>query len=135
VTTIAEVRQNLADIAETIDGWVGSKYVGDSVDTRTIKVFRPEFDPRMVFGQGKTQLTFRCVAYTKRIDSSASEEAIDALAELSGDGSFIVAVQTSTNWDVTVDYASVTLVGETSLTVSGDGIEYLSCPFEVEVVW
>ena len=135
MTTIAEVRQNLADIAGTIDGWVGSKYVGDSVDTRTIKVFRPEFDPRVVFGGSKTQLTFRCVAYTKRIDSTASEEAIDALGELSGDGSFIVAVQTSTNWDVTIDYAVVTNVGETALTVSGDGVEYLACPFEVEVVW
>jgi hypothetical protein len=135
VTTIAEVRQNLADIAETIDGWVGSKYVGDSVDTRTIKVFRPEFDPRVVFGGSKMQLTFRCVAYTKRIDSSASEEAIDALAELSGAGSFIVAVQDSTNWNVTVDYAVVTLVGEVGVTVAGDGVEYLACPFDVEVVW
>ena len=136
MTTIAEVRQNLADIAGTIDGWVGSQYVGDSVDTRTIKVFRPEFDPRVVFGGSKMQLTFRCVAYAKRIDSSASEDALDALAELSGDGSFIAAVQTSANWDVTIDYAAVTLVGETALTIFGsDGVEYLACPFEVEVVW
>ena len=135
MTTIAEVRQNLADIAGTIYGWVGSQYVGDSVDTRTIKVFRPEFDPRVVFGGGKMQLTFRCVAYAKRADSAASELALDALAELSGSDSFIVAVGDSSNWDVTVDYAQVTSVGETALTVGNDGVEYLACPFDVEVVW
>jgi hypothetical protein len=135
VTTIADVRQNLSDIVDTLDGWVGSRYVGDAIDTRTVKVFRPEFDPRIVFGGGKMQLTFRCVAYAKRIDSTASEEALDALAELTGDGSFIAAVQTSANWSVTVDYAVVTNVGETALTAAGDGVEYLACPFDVEVVW
>ena len=135
MTTIAEVRQNLEDIAGLVDGWVGSRYVGDSVDTRTIKVFRPEFDPRVVFGGGKMQLTFRCAAYAKRIDATASEEALDALAELSGTGSFIAAVQDSTNWTVTVDYASVVLVGEVVVSTFGDGVEYLVCPFDVEVVW
>jgi hypothetical protein len=53
VTTIAEVRQNLADIADTLHGWHGSTYVGDSVVAGAIKVFRPEFDPRVVFGGGK----------------------------------------------------------------------------------
>ena len=134
--TIAEVRQNLADIADSLDGWYGRMYVGDAGDKRVIKVFRPAFDPRMVFGGGKYQMTFRCIAYAARIDSDASEQALDALAELTGDGSFIVAVQSSDNWTVTVDYASVTDVGEVGVTTFGsDGIEYLACPFEVEVVW
>jgi len=134
--TIADIRQNLADIADTLDGWYGRMYVGDAGDKRVIKVFRPAFDPRMVFGGGKYQMTFRCVAYAARVDSDASEQALDALAELSGDGSFIVAVQSSDNWSVTVDYASVTDVGEVGVTVFGsDGVEYLACPFEVEVVW
>ncbi len=135
MTTIADVRQNLADIAGLIDGWAGSLYVGDSVDSRTIKVFRPEFDPRVVFGGGTMQLTFRCAAYAKRADSAAAEQSLDALAELSGTGSFIVAVQDSDNWSVTVDYASVTSVGEVYVSTFGDGVEYLVCPFDVEVVW
>ena len=135
MTTIAEVRQNLSDIADLLDGWAGSKYVSDAVDTRTIKVFRPEFDPRVVFGGGTMQLTFRCIAYAKRLDASASEEALDALAELTGDGSFIAAVQDSDNWSATVDYAMVTNVGETAVQPWGDGVEYLVCPFDVEVVW
>ena len=135
MTTIADVRAELADIAGGIGDWSGSAYVGDSVAAGTIKVFRPEFDPRVVFGGGTVMLTFRCVAYAKRIDSAFSEEALDALAELSGDGSFIAAVADSDNWSITVDYAQVVNVGEVAVTNWGDGTEYLACPFDVEVVW
>lgn len=136
MTTIAEVRQNLSDIADTIDGWHGSRYVGDSFTKNVIKVFRPEFDPRVVFGGGKQQMVFRCAAYAPRIDSAGSEEALDALAELSGDGSFVAAVQESDNWSVTVDFAVVVNVGEVAVTApGGDGVEYLVCQFDVEVVW
>ena len=135
MTTIAEVRNELAEIAGGIGDWFGSSYVGDTVVAGTIKVFRPEFDPRVVFGGGKMMLTFRCVAYAKRIDSVFSEEALDALAEPSGDGSFIAAVADSTNWSVTVDFAQVVNVGEVAVVNWGDGTEYLACPFDVEVVW
>ena len=81
-------------------------------------------------------MTFRCAAYAKRVESATSEQALDALAELSGDGSFIAAVATSDNWSVTVDYAQVVNVGEVAVTTFGqDGAEYLVCPFDVEVVW
>lgn len=135
MTTIADVRAELATIAAGIGDWSGSSYVGDSVAAGTIKVFRPEFDPRVVFGGGKMMLTFRCVAYAKRIDSAFSEEALDALAELTGTGSFIAAVASSTNWTITVDYAQVVNVGEVAVANWGDGTEYLACPFDVEVVW
>ena len=63
------------------------------------------------------------------------ESLLDALAELSGDGSFIAAVADSTNWSITVDYAQVVNVGEVAVANWGDGTEYLACPFDVEVVW
>lgn len=135
MTTIADVRDNLATIADGIAGWHGSKYVGDAVTAPVIKVFRPAFDPRFVFNGAAVQMTFRCVAYAKRIDSAESEKALDALAELSGSGSFIAAVQDSTNWTVTVDYAVVTNVDEVQVATLGDGVEYLACSFDVEVVW
>lgn len=134
MTTIAQVRQNLSDIADLLDDWHGDLYVGDAAIAGAIKVFRPAFDPRIVFGGGKMQLTFQCVAYATRIDSDSSEESLDALAELTGDGSFIAAVQNSDNWTVTVDYAVVTQVGQTAVQPWA-GTEYLICPFDVEVVW
>lgn len=134
MTTIAEVRQNLAEICDTLDGWSGSPYVGDAVTAGTIKVFTQEFDPRFVFGSAKTAIPFQLVAYAKRIDSAASEELLDALGEQSGDGSLIAAVADSTNWSVTVDSAQVVNVGQVSLAQWGDGVEYLVRPFDVEVV-
>ena len=134
MTTIAEVRDNLAAIAGTIDGWQGSMYVGDAVTTNTIKVFRQAFDPRMVFGSAKTAIVFRCVAYAKRIESAASEASFDELAEQTGAGSFLAAVADSSNWTVTVDSAQVVEVGEVTVGSWGDGVEYLVCPFDVEVV-
>lgn len=135
MTSIAEVRANLVAIADSLDGWHGDAYVADSVNAPVIKVFRPSFDPRVVFGGGKMMLTFQCVAYAKRVDAVASETALDVLAELSGTGSFIAAVQLSSNWTVTVDYAVVSEVGQVAVAVWGDGVEYLACPFDVEVVW
>jgi hypothetical protein len=135
MTTIADVRDNLAEIANGVPGWYGSTYVGDSVAGRVIKVSRPAFDPRVVFGGSVMRLTFRCVAHAQRVDSAASEAALDELAELSGVGSFIAAVQDSDNWSTTIDYAVVTNVGEVSVVSWGDGVDYLVCPFDVEVVW
>lgn len=134
MTTIAQVRDNLSDIASTITGWQGSPYVGDAVTTGTIKVFRKPFDPRFVFGSAKAAITFQCVAYSKRIESAASEAALDALCEPSGTGSFLAAVALSTNWSVTIDSAQVVEVGEVAIQSWGDGVEYLVCPFDVEVV-
>lgn len=136
MTTIAEVRAELAEIAGTISGWRASEYVGDSITGQMIKVFRPAFDPRMVFGNAKTMCTFRCVAYAPRVDADRGEKAIDALAEQTGSGSFIAKVQDGANWSISVDYAVVTQVGETGITQFGtDTAEYLACPFDVEVVW
>ena len=136
MTTIAEVRENLSDIFDTLGGWHGSKYVGDAFSKNVVKVYRPEFDPRVVFGGLKQMMTFRCVAYAPRVDSSSSEAALDALAELTGDGSLIVAVQLSTNWSVTIDYAQVVLVSEVGVAApGGDGVEYLMTQFDVEVCW
>jgi hypothetical protein len=135
VTSLADVRRNLATIAGDISGWSGSMYVGDAVSSNFIKVFRPAFDPRVVFGGGKRQLTFRCVAYAKRVDAASSEQSLDELAEPTGDASFLAAVQESTNWTVDIDYAVVTEVGEVAVAVWTDGVEYLVCPFDIEVVW
>ena len=134
MTTIAQVRDNLADICSTLSGWQGSPYVGDAVATGTIKVFRDEYDPRFVFGLAKAVVPFQLVAYLKRIESTASETTLDELCEPTGSGSLIAAVALSTNWSVTVDSAQVVKVGKVAVVQWGDGAEYLVCPFDVEVV-
>lgn len=138
MTTIAQVRAQIATIGNAIPGWRASAYVEDAITVPMIKVSRPAFDPRLVFGQAKAAYVFKCVAYAPRVDAKRSETALDALAEPTGAGSFIAAIQTSSNWgSVTVDYAVVTQVGEVVVTTFGpnDTTEYLACPFDVEVVW
>jgi hypothetical protein len=136
MTTILDARQGLSDALSTIPGWRASPYVGDQVNPPMIKVTMPAFDPRMVFGQSKSQKTFRCYAYAPRAAAESSERLLDELAEPTGTGSLIEAVQTSGNWTADVDYAVVINVGEITVTQFGtDAAEYFVRPFDVEVVW
>ena len=136
MTTIYDVRQGLADAAAHVAGWRTSAYVGEQVNPPMIKVTMPAFDPRYVLGETKARYTFRCYAYYTRAAGEAAERALDELAELSGAGSLIAAVQDGTNWPITVDYAVVTQVGEISTTQFGtDAVEYFVRPFDIEVVW
>lgn len=135
MTTIYEVRSSLADVLATISGWtVGTPYVGDQVTPYSFKINRPAFDPRMVFSQSKATHVFTVTAYAPRTATEASEQALDALCELSGDGSLIAAVQDGDLWTVTVDYASVIQCGEIQ-AVDWDTTQFLACQFQIEVVW
>jgi len=134
--TMAQVRQNLADIGGNLPGWSATPYVGDQIDAPMWKVSRLAEDPRYVFGGTTRRVVFRCWAYTKRGDSEASEALLDSASEPAGEGSFLAAVQDGDNWTVDVDYASVINVGEVTVTQFGtDAAEYLTTPFDVEVVW
>lgn len=136
MTTIYDARQGLTDALSTIPDWRASPYVGEQVNPPMIKVTMPAFDPRYVMGESKARYTFRCYAYYARVAAEAAEKALDALAEPTGTGSLIAAVQTGTNWSASVDYAMVTNVGEISVTSFGtDAAEYFVRPFDIEVVW
>ena len=141
MTTIAEVRAGLVVAINTGLGgtpWYAAAYVGEQVNPPEIKVSLPAFDPRFVFGEAKKSVTFRVTAYATRAGGDASEILLDALCEPTGTtGSLIGAVQTSTNWAITVDFAQVTQVGEIGVTTYGtnDVAEYFFRPFDVEVVW
>jgi hypothetical protein len=136
MTTIAEVRADLVNVLETIPGWsTANGYIGDQLNTYSFKVGRPAFDPRMVFSQAKAVHQFTVTGYAPRATPELSEAALDALCELSGEGSLIAAVQTGSNWSVTVDYAVVTNCGEVQSVTWIDGVEYLAVQFTIEVCW
>ena len=135
MTTIADVRAELAEIiTANLDGWVGSQYVGDTMNSGVIVVTRPQFDPRMIFSGAKVTITFQLTAYASRTTPEASEAALDALCEPTGYGSLIEALQDGDNWSITVDYAQVVECGRVSVVQYGtDAAEFLACPFQVEV--
>jgi len=136
MTTIADVRTDLVNVLANIPGWSTSNgYVGDQLNTYSFKVSRSAFDPRMVFSQAKATHQFTVAAYAPRATPEVSEAALDALCELSGEGSLIATVQDGTNWSVTVDYAVVTNCGEVQSITWIDGVEYLAVQFTIEVCW
>ena len=136
MTTIYEVRQALGEVLSNIPDWtVGTPYVGDQPpNPYTFRVALPAFDPRYVFSQSKAQHTFVVTAYAPRTAPDESERRLDALKELSGDGSLIATVQNGSLWSVTVDYAQVTNCGAVQ-AVDWDTTQFLACQFEIEVVW
>lgn len=132
MTTIADVRTELARIAGTISGWRGEAYVGEQVNPPVVKVARPGYDPRLVHSGTKARYLFRLNAYWQRGAGDSGEAALDALAPL-----LVAAVQDdTTNWTtVDVDYAQVTQVGEVAVVQWLDSAEYFVLPFDVEVTW
>lgn len=134
--TIAQVRDEIADVLGTAFAgtWSTSALVGDTINPPVIKVARPAYDPRVVLGGGKRDITFKLTAYTNRAATEQSERALDLLAEIDGTGSLVAAIQNGSAWSVTVDYAQVVNIGET-YSVEIAGVDYLACQFDVKVVW
>lgn len=131
MTTIAEVRSQLATIVDGITDWRGEAYIGEQVNPPVVKVSRPAYDPRFVHSGARAAYTFRLVAYYKRAAGDLGEAQLDALAPL-----LIDEVQDGTNWGaVDVDYASVTQVGEVAVVEWLDSAQYFALPFDVEVVF
>ena len=132
--TIYDVRTALADVLGQIPDWRVTPYVGTQVNPPVLKVSRPSFDPRMVFGQAKAAHKFVVTAYVVMGAAEQGEQLLDSLCELTGATSLIATVQNGDLWSISVDYCSVTNVGEVTAAEIA-GAELLVCPFEIEVVW
>ena len=135
MTTIAEVRSGLAAACVTVSGVAASAYPTDQIVTHTVYVHRLPFDPRLIFTGSKAEHDFRLTVFANRAAETSSATWLEALAELSGSGSLIAAVQTSANWgSVSVDYAQVVNVGEVQVAEVA-GVAYFVVSFDVKVVW
>jgi hypothetical protein len=137
MTTIADVREDLIAVLGNIDGWsTQNPYIGDMAPhPYSFKVSRPAFDPRMVLSQAVASHEFYVTAYAPRVTPEESEAALDALCELTGIGSLIARVQNSALWTVSINYAQVTRCGEVQSITWIDGVDYLACQFQIEVVF
>lgn len=134
MTTIADVRQALAEAVETT-GLRCSPYVLDTINPPCAFVERRAMDPRMVFSQSNAVWRFSVRCYFQRTAERSGQMEMDSYCELSGERSLIAAIQDEANWpDDLIHHAAVVDVGDTRL-VSHAGIEYLSVDFDTEVVW
>jgi len=131
MTTVAQVRTQLAAIASGISGWRGEAYLGEQVNPPVVKVTRGAYDPRYVHADTTAAYKFTLLAYWVRGAGDAGEAALDAVAPL-----LVAAVQDSANWGaVDVEYAQVTQVGEVAVAQWLDSVEYFVLPVDVEVVF
>ena len=115
MTTIVQIRDELAAVIDNISGWRTKAFLAEGVDAPVIKISRPAFDPRMVFQQAKQVATFQAKAYVSRGTGESGERQLEALAELTGSGSLAAMVQNGSNWSITVDIAQVTRIGQIEL--------------------
>ena len=132
--TVAQVRDELADVITTGAGLRATPLVQDTLIAPIAVVSRRPFDPRMVLQQAKAAYQFTVTIYVDRTDERAAQRALDTYCELSGTGSVIAAIQTGSNWSVTVDYAQVTQIGDVVPVVAGES-NYLIVQLDVEVVF
>lgn len=132
--TVTQVRDELADVITTGAGLRAAALVQDVMVAPIAVVTRRSFDPRLVLQQSKAAYQFTVTIYVDRTDERAAQVALDGYIELSGAGSVVAAIQTGSNWSVTVDYAQVTQIGEVSAVVIGES-NYLAVPLDVEVVF
>lgn len=134
MTTIVQIRDELANVIDGISGWRANAFWGETVNPPVVKISRPPFDPRMVFSAAKQEAVFRATAYVAAGTGESGERQLEALAELTGAGSLTAIVQTGSNWSISIDFAQVVMIGQVIPEIdSGVGSSVLA--FDIKVVW
>lgn len=129
------VRDALADAAAGISGLRSSPYHLDSINPPIAVVTPGEFDPRLVFGQGKQVRPFIVTVYAGRTTEVHAQKLLDTYTELSGATSLLAALQaTAVATAAGADYVEVTEVSGLQVVPVGE-INYLAVQWTVEVCY
>lgn len=129
---IRDVRESLVAAVRTT-GLPCSDTILDVKNPPCAQVYRKDYDPRMVFAEGKSMYEFGVVVFMGRVVPESSFAALDLYAEVAGPKSITAALQNEANWTFDVDYVQVVNIGgEQIMEVAGT--QYLTIEFDVEVV-
>lgn len=128
------VREAISDAVETT-GLSCSPYALDTINPPCAHVIPGEYDPRMVFSGETAMRPFIVRAFYPRYATVSQQQQLDELRDPTGAVSVMAAVQDEANWgSVDIDYVQVVNVGgNVEREVGGD--IYLTCDFDIEVVW
>lgn len=134
MTNIAEVRDGLAVAIRAGTGLRCFAYAGTTLPHPCGIVTPQGYDPRMVLGKSKATHEFSVTVFVGSAAERSAQQRCDRLREASGTESIVAAVEDSTNWPVTVDYASVTFVGPVSEEIVAEE-SLMTFEVDIEVVF
>ena len=109
-------------------------YVMDQVNPPMAMIGRRAMDPRMVLSAAKNVYGFRVSLFMARQSTVDTQRAMDNACATSGSTSMKQAIEDGTLWSAAVDYATVTLIGDTHEREVLSAV-YLVTDFDVEVCW
>lgn len=134
MTTLAEVRDGLAEAIQTGTGLRTMSYLGSSIPHPCCQIDSLGYDPRMVLGRAKASFEFVAVVYVGPVSERSSQQRCDRLREPQGDESIVTAVESLPTFVAGVDYGVVTRVGDAREVILAEET-LLRVEFEIEVVF
>lgn len=133
MATLADVRDELADILSRVTGIRADGYVGMGPPwVPCFRVARSEFDPRLAYGSTKVTVPFTVVAFASADADRAGEILLDQMADNSGKLSVRAALETRSNWSLAIDYCVLVRIGEPQMAEIG-GTRVLTTEFDIDV--
>ena len=134
-TTIAAVRDKMAEAITVGTGLRTQAYQLSSLPHPVAVISPLTYSPQYVLGKGKAEYPFRITVVVGPASEVHAQKRCDVLREPDGDGSIVAAIENSDLWGTTtVDYVSVTQVGEVGETVVADET-LLAFEIDVTIVW
>lgn len=135
MTTLAEARQELADVVSSV-GLRCSPYLTDSIAAPCAMIGRRSIDPRETMGSTVHTFPMFVRLFVQRSSERAGQITLDEYCAVSGASSVMAALEDENNWTAgVVDYCVVTRIGEETLASQQGGGEYLTVDIDVEVSW
>lgn len=134
--TIAAIRTALASaVTAGCNNLRATGLVPDNSNSQQAVVYRKQIDYTVDFNNG-SRYHFTITVYAPRTAERSSQLFLDALCEPSGTGSLPAAIENSAAFKAAIPggYVDVQTASEIQVVTVGDGIEYLTVDFDVEVV-
>ena len=124
----------LADVVGMVDGLRAKGYADDQINPPEAHVYTRDFDPRMVFGNSKRTFLLGVRLFVKRTDARSAQRALRGYMEPTGPTSILAAIENEDLWEITVDYAEVTNIGQ-PFELEQPAELYWAVDIDVDVVW
>jgi hypothetical protein len=133
-TSIADVRQTIADACQSLAGIRAQPYVTDSVATPQATVSLNEVNYDLVFARGADIWNYTVTVYAQRSSERSAQILLDELREPVGPTSLKTVLEEDVALAALVDYVVLRRASPVQSTTVG-AIEYLLVEFTVEVCY